>query len=243
MRYQAFDERDYERFYGQLTPSADDEWWARWDNTKPGLEAAKAISATWTAERRGAWARTDAERAEITIRVGFDGPVIGRLGAPPEVWIRWSWSQALPDELAVELAWPDRSANRRPEATWFSFVPAVDHPRYWVMDKLGQAVSPLDVVPRGGRALHGVGRGGLTYIGPDGRLQLTTPDAPLVAPGRPNLLDADPPLPDLAGGWHVLLHDNCWGTNFPMWTEGPARFRFELSVGQPEIDPSSSRSR
>ena len=40
---------------------------------------------------------------------------------------------------------------------------------------------------------------------------------------------ADPPVPDLAGGWHVLLHDNLWGTNFPMWNEGAASFRFVLS--------------
>ena len=91
-------------------------------------------------------------------------------------------------------------------------------------------MSPLDVVRRGGRSLHAVGDGGLTYRGADGPLHLRTPDAPLVAPGRPNLLDADPPVPDLAGGWHVLLADNCWGTNFPMWIEGPARYRVTLST-------------
>jgi hypothetical protein len=70
----------------------------------------------------------------------------------------------------------------------------------------------------------------MAYDGPDGALRIRTLDAPLVAPGRPNLLDADPPLPDLADGFHVLLHDNCWGTNFPMWSEGQARFRFTISV-------------
>jgi hypothetical protein len=98
------------------------------------------------------------------------------------------------------------------------------------VDKLGQRISPLDVVRRGGRSLHAVGEG-VHYDGPDGRLVIRMPDAPLVAPGEPNLLDADPPVPDLAGGWHVLLHDNCWGTNFPMWNEGPARFRFTISAG------------
>jgi hypothetical protein len=99
------------------------------------------------------------------------------------------------------------------------------------MEKLGQAVSPTDVVRRGGRSLHAVGADGMRYEGRDGRLHLRSPDAPLVAPGRPNLLDADPPLPEMAGGWHVLLHDNCWGTNFPMWNEGGAAFRFTLEFG------------
>ena len=66
---------------------------------------------------------------------------------------------------------------------------------------------------------------------------LDAADAPLVAPGKPNLLDADPPIPDLSGGWHVLLHDNCWGTNFPMWNDEPAAFRFSLSM----VEPSATR--
>ena len=44
--YQSFDEADYERFYAGLTPAAEDEWWARWDNTKPGIDAARGRSAT-----------------------------------------------------------------------------------------------------------------------------------------------------------------------------------------------------
>ena len=109
-----------------------------------------------------------------------------------------------------------------------SFVPTVAVPERWLFDKLGQDVSPLDVVRHGGRSLHAVGERGARCTGPDGRLVLRTLDAPLMAPGAPNLLDADPPVPELSGGLHVLLHDNCWGTNFPMWNEGPARFRFEL---------------
>lgn len=132
--------------------------------------------------------------------------------------------------LEITLWWDDKPANRLPEALWCSFVPVVAEPERWLMDKLGQPVSPLDVVRHGGRSLHGVGDGGVSYDGPDGSLVIRTLDAPLVAPGRPNLLDADPPGPDLAGGWHVLLHDNCWGTNFAMWNEGPARFRFAITT-------------
>ena len=73
------------------------------------------------------------------------------------------------------------------------------------------------------------GRWSYVMRGPDGQVRIDTLDAPLVAPGRPCLLDADPPLPDLSDGWHVLLHDNLWGTNFPMWNEGDATFRFTVS--------------
>ena len=31
------------------------------------------------------------------------------------------------------------------------------------------------------------------------------------------------------GAMHVNLYNNVWGTNFPMWYEEDARFRFVLS--------------
>ncbi|HEX2575224.1 MAG TPA: DUF5054 domain-containing protein, partial [Aquihabitans sp.] len=236
--YQSFDERDYERFFAGLTPSAEDEGWARWDNTKPGIDAAGARSGRWHPVPTGCWHASQQGGAwhTLLVRGACTGEASEALGAPAEVWSRWTWSTAS-DELELDLWWEDKPANRLPEATWCSFTPLVAEPERWTIDKLGQAVSPLDVVRRGGRALHAVGAG-MAYDGPDGRLAIRTVDAPLVAPGRPGLLDADPPVPDLAGGFHVLLHDNCWGTNFPMWVEGPARFRFAISVG--EVSPPRS---
>ena len=237
VRYQSFDAADYERFYAGLSPSADNEWWARWDNTKPGIESvAAARSGLWAPTSAQAWHATHQGGAwhDLLIRVRFDLALTAELGAPPEAWIRWRWSDDPGPggcgEIEATLWWTHKPANRLPEALWWSFSPLVAEPERWTMDKLGQAVSPLDVVSRGGRSLHAVGDGGLTYGGSDGPLHLWSPDTPLVAPGRPNLLDADPPVPDLAGGWHLLLADNCWGTNFPMWIEGPARYRVTLST-------------
>ena len=182
----------------------------------------------WTPALVGAWQRDVG--TEVLARVAFTGVAVDRLGAPPEAWLRWAPGEDHGLDLA--LAWAAKPANRLPEALWCSFVPTVAEPERWRLDKLGQLVSPLDVVRRGGRALHAVGEG-MAYDGPDGQLRIDTHDAPLVAPGERRLLDADPPLPDLAGGLHVLLHDNCWGTNFPMWWEGPARFDFTIRTAAP----------
>ncbi|CAN5647779.1 hypothetical protein BH10ACT1_BH10ACT1_07520 [soil metagenome] len=233
--YQSFAEADYERFYAGLTPAPEDEGWARLDNTKPGIDAAGAVSATWHPALLEAWQHDapDAAWHSVLTRTAFTGVPADRLGAPPELWSQWSWTDdATVDgaaELALRLWWTAKPANRLPEAIWCSFTPIVAEPDRWTMDKLGQQVSPLDVVRRGGRALHAVGEG-LAYTGPEGPLRIATPDAPLVAPGRRNLLDADPPLPDLAEGFHVLLLDNLWGTNFPMWNEGPAAFEFRIAT-------------
>ena len=226
--YQTFDEGDYGRFYDRLVPVPEDEWWALLDNTKPGIDTAGAVSGWWrpspTEVRVGV--DPDVGTTVVLVRLAFPAETTERFGAPPEAWtIVWLGDGP---SVPVELCWFDKPACRLPEATWWSANPPVADSGRWTMDKLGQAVSPLDVVRHGGRALHAVGRG-MAYDGPDGRVRLDTLDAPLVAPGRPCLLDADPPPPDLSGGWHVLLHDNLWGTNFPMWNEGDATFRFSVT--------------
>lgn len=237
LRYQSFDAADYERFYAGLRPAEADEWWARWDNTKPGIESVpEARSGIWSPVEATTWHATTRDGAwhDLRIRVRFADELSSTLGAPPTAWIRWFWTTEVEprghSDIEATLWWADKPANRLPEALWFSFDPVVAEPERWSMEKLGQQVSPLDVVRRGGRALHAIGDGGLSYEGPDGSLRLRTVDAPLVAPGRPRLLDADPPLPDMSGGWHVLLGNNCWGTNFPMWIEGAAGFRFDLAT-------------
>ncbi|MFN8018803.1 MAG: DUF5054 domain-containing protein [Acidimicrobiales bacterium] len=232
VHHQSFDEADYERFYAGLRPEPHDEWWARRDNTKPGIGAAGATSG-WvepTVRRVAVRPVPAVGAAELLVDVALldhQGAAAGQ-GAPPLVRLLWGLDGA-GRRASLSVWWEAKPATRLPEATWCSFVPIVAAPERWTMDKLGEPVSPLDVVRRGGRALHAVGAG-LAYDGPDGHLSLRTPDAPLVAPGAPRLLDADPPVPDLAGGFHVLLHDNCWGTNFPMWFEGPACFRFHLDL-------------
>jgi hypothetical protein len=65
------------------------------------------------------------------------------------------------------------------------------------------------------------------------RLSIESLDAHLVSPGEPRLLRFDDALPRLVGGMHFCLHANVWGTNFPLWYEDDARFRFRLRFQHP----------
>ncbi len=274
LAHESFSEADYARWWeGYVHSAPDDEWWAREDLTKPGIDAAGATTAWWepeaatvrVGERWSALAglgdvgadepgglrrRREPSAAQLLASVGegpapLAGPLDAqavvvdlRLPAParersgaPEVVVLTLTDVSPPEgpsTLRLDLRWDDKPANRLPEATWFAVRPVVDDPDAMVLDKLGQDVSPLDVVPGGGRHLHAVGEG-VRWPGAAGTVALRTLDAPLVAPGRPSLLDADPGPLDLAGGAWVCLHDNVWGTNFPMWSEGRARFRFDLA--------------
>jgi len=229
LRYQTFAAADYEHFHAAYNCARpEDEWWALLDYTKPGIGRGGAVSAWWSATPARSWLQSGDGEDTVLLRSTFAGLASERFGAPAELWTRI----VLPHDgqsAAVDVSWFDKPACRLPEATWCSFVPRVTDPDRWLFDKLGQDVSPLDVVSRGGRSLHAVGRGA-RYDGPDGPLSLLTHDAALIAPGRPALLEFTDEVPDLSGGLHVLLHDNVWGTNFPMWSEGDARFRFDLDL-------------
>lgn len=92
---------------------------------------------------------------------------------------------------------------------------------------MGYWISPLEVIKNGNRHLHAVCKG-VKHQSKDDLLEIDTLDAPLVAPGTPALLNFTNRQPDLEQGIHFNLYNNLWGTNFPMWFEDDARYRFIL---------------
>lgn len=228
---QTFDAADFERWFStynaQTTP--EDLWWARWDNTKPGLDGSGARSAWWSPRlvsvRRGHVDGRDVVVAALGVDAEPDDPVA--VPASARLTLR---AGERPDELDVELSWFGLRAARWPVAWWWTFAPLIEDPSRWRMHKLGEWVAPDEVVPSGGGDLHAADR----LAHPDG-LGVELWDTPLVAPGAPRLLDWDPDEgPHRVdsrvenGQWHVCVHANLWGTNFPMWTEGDGRARVTL---------------
>lgn len=134
-------------------------------------------------------------------------------------------------KIGVALSWFNKQASRLPEASWFSFGLNVDNPNLWKLDKLGQLLSPLEVVKNGNRNLHAVNTG-VYYDGSDGKVQIETLDAPVVSPGERRLLQFDNSFASLDGGMHFNLHNNIWGTNFRMWFEEDMKFRFTIKINR-----------
>ncbi len=235
--HRTFDAEDYERWFRTYNAGTrpDDLSWARRDNTKPGLERSAARSAWCAPDLVGAWAgrrEPDAPghpgSSVLLLELSFSEEVRSWSAAPPWVVVGYEIVDGIDGELSCWLQWHGKPAARWAESTWWSFVPTVDDPQAWTMVKLGEEVSPLDVVGRGARTLHAAEQ----VRHPSG-LRIDLPDAPLVAPGSPALLRFDDRLPDLSGGWHVCLYDNVWGTNFPMWCPGDARVRVTLGWSRP----------
>jgi hypothetical protein len=230
---------DYERWFATYNrhTRAEDLDWARWDNTKPGLERSGAVSATWATRCRGV--RRVATASGEALVVDLDGPhPAGGGGAqPPPVGTDPDAPVAWParlhvvvrpggDDVELQLLWGDLPAARWPQSAWWSISPAVADPHGWTMTKLDEPVRPDEVTDHG-RSIWHVAQDRRHPEGPRGELL----DAGLVSPGEPAPLHwLDEPA-DPTGGWHLCLHANLWGTNFPMWAPGDARFRVRLGWG------------
>ena len=229
LSYQTFSGEDYARFYQQyVTNKRETAAWSLDDFTKPGIEQAGALSRDWEPKLERLYTRSDAESEHFLLWLSLPGKAVSQYGAPGELFVEVTVPLEVP-ELKFELQWFDKPACRLPEALWFSFVPRLPGGGSWTMEKLGQWVSPLDVVRNGSRHLHGVGQGVRWEKGPVS-LAIDSLDAALVAPGERSLLNFSNHQPALARGMQFLLYDNLWGTNFPMWFSEDARFRFTLRI-------------
>jgi hypothetical protein len=227
--YETFGTEDYARYfrtYMQNLPVTHP--WADADFSKPGFEFVRPLPCHQlfkpivTSMHRSCSSSVD----RYVIRMRMPAEAYKLYGAPRELEIEYAF-QHQSGIIDVCLQWFDKDANRLPEASWFSCGLKVDNPNSWQMDKLGHAISPLRVVKGGNRNLHALGQG-VSYEGADGKAMIETLDAALAAPAQRRLLQFDQSFASMDTGWHFNLHNNIWGTNFPMWYEDDAKFRFRL---------------
>ncbi|MEC0090861.1 DUF5054 domain-containing protein [Paenibacillus macquariensis] len=230
-RYETFGKENYDRYFKEYTINLKQHFeWAIPDHAKPGIEF--AIPVPENKQYRPILRRLQLEKREGTDKVyaHLEMPTDSSqyYGAPHKLVIIYTFHHSDYD-IDVELNWMDKPACRLPEASWFSFVPSVDNPNKWTMDKLGSQISPLTVVKNGNRNMHAV-NSELYYEGADGNLIIETLDAPIVCPGETRLLQFNNTFAPLEGGFHFNLHNNVWGTNFRMWFEEDMKFRFRIRL-------------
>jgi hypothetical protein len=225
-RYQSFSQEDYDRYLDQYLAKKPE--WAILDFSKPGIREAGALSRMWDPEAADLFMREDAAGVHLLAHVRMPTPAWQEFGCPEEVFLLVELPQDEPS-IRLDLRWFGKQANRLPEAVWFTFQPATGPEGNWMFEKMGRWISPRRVIERGNRHLHAVEKQ-VHYADGEGQLRIETLDAPLAAPGKPALLCFDQDLPAVEGGVHFNLYNNIWGTNFPMWFDQDARFRFTLTV-------------
>ena len=104
-------------------------------------------------------------------------------GAPTDVWAQFTFSNRTPYHFDIDLQWFNKTSTRLAESFMYEFKPVPRTAYYWMMNKLGSWVSPLDVAWGGCQVQHGVWDG-LVYQGLplQPSLSIASRDVPLVAP-------------------------------------------------------------
>lgn len=254
--YEIFSQKDYEQFLKQyqypkgkcdwffkyfskqsieLASTSHESWhpdvkercdWFYKDFSKPGIEKASKVHNSWYPKLIRMWLREDNLGTHFILELTTPRDSSEFFGCPERLFLEVDLPEN--DEVILfNFQWFEKNACRLPEALWLSFCPRISDPKGWRMDKLGELISPLEVIRNGNRKLHAVGNG-VEYHGEEGGLIIETLDAPLVAPGEMSLLNFNNRQPPMKRGMHFNLYNNIWGTNFPMWFEEDARFRFLL---------------
>ena len=227
--YETFGPENYNHWFKNYMRNLEQTHaWSDSDYGKPGFEYAepKAEHKCYEPVVRTIHAYEQQEQDIVQVNLTMPSYPVEYFGSPKKVTIEYGFSRSS-ESINVTVIWENKDANRLPEASWFSFNPIVDNPNQWMLHKLGSYVSPLNVIKDGNRNLHAVNEG-MLYKGSEGSIKIVTLDATLVCPGERKLLKFDNQFAPLSGGMHVNLHNNIWGTNFPMWYEDNGKFRFRL---------------
>ncbi len=231
LHYEIFSGADYAWLWKHYNVNhASTAEWAQPDFLKPGLASTVTQSRRWPARLRSLsqLKATDGQQFLAEGDFALTGAERRQFGAPG----RWQIRYTFPDDRpAVEMIvqWFDKQAVRLPEALWFALAPVTGGVAAgaWRLSKLGSSIDPCDVVRHGNRRLHAAEN--TRCENSEYSLAIEHPDAPLVAPGGPSLVRYRASAPNPARGPWFNLYNNTWGTNFPMWCEDDARFRFRLN--------------
>lgn len=228
--YQTLSAEKYDAFLKRyVTIQAD---WAPRDFGKPEMAKTGAVAREWHPHVLACHFATDTSGDRISLELGITDPEALATG-----------NVAWPGQLFLELAFPiegsrvdvrltslNKMANRLPEAMWLTFSPPGISPNRWSVEKVNEAVMPLDVVRGGGRAMHAVQDTVRCTSAAGHTLAIRTLDAPVVAVGKRTPLNFTLEQPDLTEGVHFSLYNNAWGTNYPQWCTGDWLYRFQLTT-------------
>ncbi|MGO6814076.1 DUF5054 domain-containing protein [Rhizobium leguminosarum] len=213
-RYESYDAGDVIRHMETYLTHRQE--WAVLDHDKPGLaQSGAALSKVFLPGLEA----TDG----AGILLSMPAEAVQKYGAPPHVMLHFI---AEGDRLDLRLSLHDKPANRMPEASFLSFTP--DRAADWNFRKMGLWHRSGNIATSGGGQLQAVTSARCDLA--DGSLTIETLDAPLVAPQSSDFMTFCRTLPDFTAGIRFNLHNNKWGTNFPMWWQGDFQARFRLSL-------------
>lgn len=211
--YEVFSRNEYADFLRRYQTC--DQQWAHEDFDKIGMEKAISHYQEYLPQVTALWHCEDT----AVIRMTLPEEAVQLYGGMRELE---TVLRAEEDQIFVDFAWWGKEATRVAEGSWLAFgVPE----RITGIQKLGSTIDPGKVILHGNRRLHATD--GAVFFE---TISVSPLDSPLVSVGERGLLKFPDTDADLDRGIFCNLHNNIWGTNFPMWYGEDARFRFIIQM-------------
>lgn len=219
--YNSTDFDEFSKYYHDLYGV----WWVKWN-----ISAASPESRYWYPTLTEIWKR-NSDNCEFLFKLTMESESFTKYGAPQYLW---ESLRVRGNQIDIDLQWFEKTSTRLPEALFFAFDPILQSNDYqWKMDKLGELVSPYEVILNGSQSQHGVWDG-VYYTTNEGHgLTVRSLDAGLVSPG-PYTAFPVTRKPNFSSGMGFNLFNNIWNTNYPLYypflqnQDTDSRFRFEV---------------
>lgn len=193
------------------------EQWAYEDFDKIGMEKAISHYQEYLPQVTSVWHSDKA----VAIRMALPEEAVRLYGGMGELETVLCLEE---HRILIDFAWWGKEATRVAEGSWLAFtVPE----KVTGIRKLGSTIDPGNVVLHGNRRLHATD-GAVSFE----TISVEPLDSPLVSVGERALLKFPDTAANLEKGIFCNLHNNVWGTNFPMWYGEDARFRFIIHTKQ-----------
>lgn len=208
-------------YYSYNRDFRETQCWSEGDFSKPGLEFVEGLE-----HRDYFFGASDIQTCGNKIIVSLIGSrkACEEFGCPRNAWVEYVFG----DTILCRLHWEKKDANKIPEALWFDMNFDVENVNRWKMRKIGQLISPLDVVKGGNRRNHCVQA--MEYAAADGSITVRNYHSPMISVGGHWLFGDYRQQPRLEDGFSYCLFNNKWGTNFKMWCEDDATFEYEIDI-------------
>ncbi len=191
--------------------------WAEGDFCKPGLDSVPDLR-----DEAFAYSVKSVEQEGSALRLWLRAPerAAEKYGAPRTVQLTYAFGE----DISAELKWFDKDESRIPEGLFFGFGLGWEKGGPVRLEKLGLPIDPYNVREGGNRKLHA------SPVIESESGAVRSLHAPLASVGGRHLYDENEDYGEPSEGMWYLLHNNRWGTNFPLWYGENARFEFKISI-------------
>ena len=223
--YRSYTSKDYDFWIGHYTRNfAKNRAWSYPDFARPLLKYAdgKYPEGRFYYKMTDATVKVQDDSVKVLVNLKCDRIACELTGAPRTIQTLYTIDR---QGVSFEVLWFDKDANRTTEAIFLHLYPVVND---FSLIKLGSKIDCSKVASMGGRNLHAVEK--CIFENSDVAFEIKNLHSPLVSLGQGKILEYDNKIEDCsADGISYVLYNNVWGTNFPLWYEENARFKFEIN--------------